>query len=68
MRSFDVLGASTRTNYPSWCPMEQAGAQINSRRAPLETVGPLGPLYGGPPWTDAAVSKNPSYVYACHFS
>ena len=79
MRSLEVevLGAPTRTNHYSWGPLEQTGAQRNSKRALLETMGPLGPLHSGGHWPDSPVSKNPSYfyvsrvlkcVYAYHYS
>ena len=49
-----------RTNCQSW---SRLGPQIKSKWAPLETGAPCNPSTAEPPWLDAPVSKNPSYVY-----
>ena len=39
------------------------GPRVIAKGAPLETMGPLAPLYSGRPWPNAHVSKSPTYVY-----
>ena len=53
---------------PSRGPLERDESMrplIKSKCAPLETMGPLRPPYGGVPWRNAHVSRNPSYVDEC---
>ena len=60
MHSFEVLGAPTRPNHLSWGPLEQDGAQSNSKRGPFGGNLSLGSLYSRDPrthWTDAPIKK-----------
>ena len=57
-------GAQAGPSITAGAPWSRPVPQSNSKRGPFADYGaPWGPCMAVPPWPDAPVSKNPSFVY-----